>query len=135
MTSITHGDTCDGGKSPEYAAWGNMLQRCRDPGVRNYDRYGGRGITVCDRWLEYHNFLQDMGRRPSDVHSLERLNNDGNYEPSNCVWATESTQARNRRSTRIVEFQGREMSLAEAAELTGLPYHALKKRLNRGWAP
>lgn len=134
MVWTRHGDTRDGARSPEYIAWANMLQRCRDPGVRNYDAYGGRGISVCERWLKFENFLEDMGRRPSDLHSIERLDNDGDYEPSNCDWSTEKDQARNRRSTHWVEFNGRRMSLAEAVELSGLPYHAVKKRINlRGW--
>lgn len=86
--------------TPEYRAWSSMKRRCYDPGVEKYKLYGGRGIVVCDRWREsYSAFLTDMGRRPSPRHSLDRFpNRDGNYEPSNCRWATASEQNSNRRT-------------------------------------
>lgn len=109
------------------------MQRCFDTNLPNYHRYGGRGITVCEKWQTFEGFFEDMGERPSDLHSIEREDNDGPYQKSNCCWGTDKQQARNRRSNRIVEFRGREMSLAEAVEIAALPYHAVKKRLNRGW--
>lgn len=87
----------EGYQSPEYVCWHNMHKRCNDFGAPNFMYYGGRGITVCERWLEYENFLADMGRKPSPAHSIERLNNGGNYEPSNCVWATAKEQRANQR--------------------------------------
>jgi hypothetical protein len=89
-----HGEGYD---SPEYRCWHLMLLRCRNPKAPNYSYYGGRGITVCERWLDYPAFLADMGRKPTPSHSIERVDNQGNYEPSNCVWATKSQQSRNRR--------------------------------------
>lgn len=74
-----------------------MLNRVRNKNCKDYHRYGGRGISVCERWLSFENFLADMGQPPSDKHSIERENNDGNYEPLNCVWATAKQQANNRR--------------------------------------
>jgi hypothetical protein len=90
-----------GERSPEYQAWENMKQRCYNPNTTRYDDWGGRGIRVCDRWLKFENFLADMGLRPSAGHSIDRIDNDGNYEPGNCRWATRSQQQRNRRDNVI----------------------------------
>ena len=84
-------------QSPEHAAWRDMKSRCMNPKVKCYPRYGGRGVTVCDRWMTFENFLADMGPRPGAGYSIERNNSDGNYEPSNCRWATKLEQSRNRR--------------------------------------
>lgn len=94
---ITHGEQRGYKTTPEYRAWNNMISRCETvtPGWKNY---GGRGIKVCDRWRSsYPAFLKDMGRRPSPKHSLDRIDNDGNYEPSNCRWATKAVQSLNKR--------------------------------------
>lgn len=93
MSGVRHGMS----RTPEWEAWRAMLKRCYKPNTRNYDRYGGRGIGVCDRWREsFENFLADMGRRPSNKHSLHRKDNDGHYEPGNCEWALPVVQANNR---------------------------------------
>jgi hypothetical protein len=92
----THGD-CRQRPTPEYRAWRGMKTRCMNPKKQHYERYGGRGITVCERWISnYEFFLADMGRKPSPKHSLDRINNNGNYEPSNCRWATKKEQIANR---------------------------------------
>lgn len=91
-------DTNRRADSPEYRAWRDMKDRCYNPNKKDYVRYGERGIEVCQRWMEsYDNFFVDMGKRPSKRHSLDRIDNDGNYEPSNCRWTTTSVQANNRR--------------------------------------
>lgn len=94
-----HGGTNHGGgRTPEYRSWMSMKARCLDSDHDSYKWYGGRGITICDRWLaSFEAFLADMGARPSLKHSIDRINNDGNYEPGNCRWATANEQAQNQR--------------------------------------
>lgn len=91
--SLTHGLT----QTPEYEIWGSMIQRCTNSRSTEYENYGGRGIAVCDRWLDFTNFLEDMGERPTPKHSIDRVDVDGNYEPTNCRWATRLEQNRNQR--------------------------------------
>lgn len=121
-------------RSPEHIAWANMLNRCRSPKSPNWCRYGGRGITVCERWFKFKNFLEDMGQRPSDKHSIDRIDNDGNYEPRNCRWATSREQSLNRRKTRRLTHDGETAPLAVWAERSGLSYAALAGRIDAGWA-
>ncbi len=94
--SMRHGHARETGSSPTYTSWENMIARCYNSNSPHYVNYGGRGITVCDRWRDFRNFLADMGERP-DGFTLDRVNVDGNYQHSNCRWATRSQQQRNRR--------------------------------------
>jgi len=113
-----------------------MLDRCSNPNSPAYASYGARGITVCERWRTYPNFICDVGRRPSKEYSIDRRDNDGNYEPGNVYWATRKQQARNRRSSRLITALGKTMTEAEWVEFTGIKQGTLSCRLNRyGWEP
>lgn len=92
--------------TPEYCVWAGMKARCSNPKHNAYDRYGGRGIKVCDRWNKFENFYQDMGLRPSDAHSIDRIDNDGPYSPENCRWATASEQSANKHQKKnVIPFE------------------------------
>lgn len=123
--SITHGMH----GSSEWRTWASMRARCLSPTHKQYAGYGGRGITVCDRWRDsFENFYADMGARPSPDHQLDRINNDQGYFPENCRWATRAENMRNRRVT--VRYGG--LTLRELADKTGENYYTLKTRAFRG---
>jgi hypothetical protein len=136
MAALTfkHGERCRSIYSPEYKAWDSMKDRCYNQKNKNWHLYGGRGISVCDKWLnDFSEFLKDMGRRPTGMQSIDRIDNNGNYEPLNCRWATALQQSRNRSNNRIVEYQGQLVPLSLAADLAGIPYITVKSRLGKGW--
>lgn len=117
---------------PEFRIWTGMLRRCTHPHESGYKNYGGRGISVCERWLSFENFLADMGRRPSRKHSIDRINNDGHYEPGNCRWATQKVQANNQRRSIRLYHHGRRITVAQIADRLGLSRMAVMLRLRRG---
>lgn len=131
--ATTHGEMRRGNRSKEASIWQAMRQRCFNPKCECFDRYGGRGITVCERWLGpqgLQNFIADMGRKPPNK-SLERLDNDGPYSPENCVWATRKEQQRNRRVNHYVTLNGKTLCLVEWAELNGIPIRTIYKRIHK----
>lgn len=127
--NLTHGYS----KQKIYMVWQGMIQRCTNPNSGHYQYYGGRGITVCERWRHsFENFLADMGLPPSARHSIDRYpNNDGNYEPSNCRWATPPQQRRNSRRIHLVTRDGVTLPLLDWNAETGLP---IASRINSGWS-
>lgn len=124
----THGMS----KCPEYRIWGAMLQRCLNPKDRVYSSYGGRGITVCARWRRFENFIADMGKRPSPLHTLDRKNNDKGYSFQNCRWATRREQVLNTRRQQIISFQGKTFPLVDWACLLSVHPSTLRRRMYRG---
>lgn len=116
-----------------YVVWKSMLARCEQPSVESYHLYGGRGIKVCERWHQYDNFLADMGVRPSPTHSIDRINNDGDYEPNNCRWATRREQVENTRITKRYLYRGDNCTTRRLHEISGIKMATIRFRLNHGW--
>lgn len=114
-----------------FRAWSNMIERCQNPKNRKYKIYGGRGIKICKRWLKLKSFVKDMGDPPTPKHSLDRINNDGDYKPSNCHWATYADQQKNRRITLWVELNGSRKTLKEWCVLYSLNYDTVWCRIYR----
>jgi len=113
-----------------YRAWQSMLNRCRNPKVNGYCNYGGRGISVCDRWKIYTNFIEDMGE-PLDGQSIDRINVDGNYEPANCRWASGYIQSRNKRDNRVITHKGEAKILKDWATALNIDQSSLRERLEK----
>ena len=129
----THGHYVGGKKSPTYTSWCKMLERCRQPNRDHAEYYQAKGITACDRWLKFENFLADMGERP-DGKTLDRIDNDRGYEPSNCRWASPAEQVRNRCHTVWLDHDGRRLCMKDWAKEIGISYWTLKSRLKLGWS-
>lgn len=118
--------------TPTYISYMEMLKRCYDSSVIRFPKYGGRGISVCDSWRSsFLNFYQDMGEKPSKNHSLDRIDNNGNYEPGNCRWATKVEQANNKSSNVLITHQDKTMSIAQWSREIGIPARILRQRLVR----
>lgn len=125
--AATHGLS----RTPEHIAWGNMIQRCTNPGHPSWPRYGGRGIQVCERWRSFDAFLADVGPRPGEGYSIDRSDNNRGYEPGNCSWATASEQNLNKRVNRRVTINGTTMHVSEWAARLGIPTGTLGGRASR----
>lgn len=124
--STTHGMT----GTRVYRIWQAMLNRCRNANVKIYSKYGGRGISVCDRWSDFENFFADMGD-PPDGYSIDRINNDGDYTPENCRWASGTDQARNKSTNRRITLNGETRLLVEWSETLGIDQASLRERLEK----
>lgn len=121
-------------KSPEYRTWRGMKTRCYNANSREYANYGGRGIVVCSQWKDsFSAFIDYVGPKPSAKHSLDRINNDGNYEPGNVRWVTIETQANNKSSNHTITYNSVQMSTTQWAKLKGIGRTTLQNRLNKGW--
>lgn len=127
--NATHGMS----KSREYKTWFRMKSRCYDVTCQDYPDYGGRGITVCDDWINsFESFFEYMGKSPGKTHSIDRINNQGNYEPGNVRWATQTQQARNKRTNRLIKYMGESKTMAEWCEILNLPLKRTTLRFYRG---
>jgi len=132
---------CTGGKqkglswTSEYKSWSSMMNRCYDKTCDHYDSYGGRGIRVCKRWRDsFLDFFEDMGLKPSPKHSIDRIDNDGNYCLENCRWATQKEQSVNKRKSIYVVYKGESMPIKEVSEILGIHYNTILRRVKRGFS-
>jgi hypothetical protein len=131
LNNYTHGKS----DTVEFRIWCGIKNRCLNQKDKSYSFYGGRGITVCSRWLEsFENFLSDMGKRPAPDLTLERKDNDGNYEKDNCRWATRTEQMNNTRTTRFITFQGETLPLSEWSRRMNISSYIVHGRLKNGWS-
>jgi hypothetical protein len=131
--NFVHGMATRKNRTKIYTVYHNMMERCENPKRPQYDDYGGRGIKVCERWKDFETFLLDMGEPLSGDLTIERINNNGNYEPNNCKWATRKEQNNNRRDTKYLEFYGLRKNISQFSEITKIPLSALRDRIYRGW--
>lgn len=134
-SSYKHGNATRSGQTKEYRTWASVKDRTTNRHAQNYKYYGGRGVTMYDGWLNnYQSFLEHVGKAPSEKHELDRIDNDGNYEPNNVRWATRKQQMANRRSSKFIEFRGQRKTQEEWGEITGIGGTNICKRLKRGWS-
>ncbi len=134
--STSHVQTHGLSNTPEWEVWKTMKQRCHNPKSKRYPEWGGRGIVVCEQWRKsFEVFISDIGNRPSSQHQIERINNNGNYEPGNVKWATRSEQARNKRNNRLFDANGMSMTIPAWSEMFGVKQGVIANRLYRlGWS-
>lgn len=131
--STKHG--CGKPATPEYRSWHAMKSRCNNPNNAHYKNYGGRGITVCDEWKnDFTAFLNDMGKKPTTKHTLERIKNNKGYYKKNCRWATRKEQQNNLRTTRFIRFRGKVKPITEWAAVMGFSGGVIRERLKIGWS-
>jgi hypothetical protein len=131
----THGATRKGSiKTQEYGIWEKMKARCYNPSQHAYHRYGGRGILMCERWrTSFSAFYEDMGKRPSKLYQIDRIDNDGPYSPENCRWVTRKEQSRNKSTNVLLHAFGETLCVTDWANRLGITTSSLSKRLRKGW--
>lgn len=133
-TMTTHGATVNKNASPEYRIWCSAKERCTNASCPRYADYGGRGITMCSRWVDsFSTFYADMGPRPTKSHTLDRIDNNKGYSKANCRWATRTEQANNTRVNCIITFDGKSLTTAEWSRLVGINSKVLSARIRNGW--
>lgn len=121
-------------KSSEYYTWSSMGNRCNNKNDPSHYRYGGRGISICKRWQKFKNFYEDMGDKPAPGYSIDRIDNNGNYEPDNCRWATVAQQANNQRTNVLIEHNGKTQNMKQWSSELGINYQTLVSRFKNGWS-
>lgn len=132
--ALIHGHSKNNKQSPIYASWAHMIQRCVNPNNKSYCNYGDRGITVCEEWLKFENFLIDMGKKWKPGLTIERKKNEEGYHPSNCKWATRIEQANNKRNNRLFIFNGKTQSMKQWSCDLNINEKTLWTRFHRGWS-
>jgi hypothetical protein len=138
MPALTHGHSRSGNRTPEWTAWQNMIRRCTDTNFRQYDDYGGRGITVAAEWRGpggFERFLAAVGPRPSTEYTLDRKENDLGYAPGNVRWATRVTQNNNTSKNVFLTASGQTLTIAQWCKISGLKHNTVRGRLTAGWSP
>ena len=130
----SHGHASGGKLSKTYRSWTAMRIRCTHPGTNGYHNYGGRGITICAQWKTFAGFLADMGEAPSEKHTIDRIDVNGNYEPDNCRWVTQEVQDTNKRTTRYLTINGRTQCVSQWSRELGISSVTLLARLKDGWS-
>ena len=128
-----HGETINPKRSSLYNTWLSIRQRCNNPKHLSYKDYGGRGIKLCERWNSFDMFKLDVGEKPAPHMQINRIDNNGNYEPGNVEWATPSQNSNNRRSSRLIEYKGKAMTLRAWCDELGLSYPLMKQRMVKKW--
>jgi len=130
-----HGHTTGGQRTKEWRTWNAMIRRCKYPSMQRFYRYGGIGVTFCERWNSFEKFLEDVGFSPSENHSLGRIDNKKGYEPSNVRWETPKQQSRNKSTTRFITLNGIKKPLCDWSEITGLSRTTITQRIDAyGWS-
>lgn len=130
-----HGHCKGGRRSSAHSTWTGIITRCTNPKQKNYRNYGGRGVTVCERWRNsFEAFLEDVGEKPSPKHTIDRIDNSKGYEPGNVRWATMTEQHRNKRNNRRITIDGETHCITEWEDIKNLPRYMIRNRLARGWS-